>query len=138
MNENDFLTTTQIKMSPEEISKKVNKKIFIAGLAPEEWSWCAIQSSIVVFTGIVLSIILINIGMQTLGDLLLNFSLAFFPILLYLSARVLKIVTKRFGANTAFLVLSQHNPFAVLFNKKIGSKNYDFAPHPNNNHQSID
>ena len=138
MNENDFLATQQIKMSPEEIAKKVNKKIFIAGLAPEEWSWCAIQSSIIVFSLVIVSLILINIGLTTIGDFILTFALLSYPFMLYFSAKILKIVTKRFGENTAFLVLSQHNPLAVLFNKKIGSKNYTYKPQPNNNHQSID
>lgn len=138
MNENDFLATQQIKMTPEEIAKKVNKKILVMGLSPEEWSWCGVQSSIIVFSMLIVAIILINIGLQALGDFILNFALASFPILLYFSAKVLKIVTKRFGENTAFLVLSQHNPISVLFNKRIGTKNYDFKPHPNNNYKGIE
>jgi hypothetical protein len=138
MNETDFLTTQQIKMSPEEIAKKVNKKIFIMGLAPEEWSWCGIQSSIIVFSLVLVSIVFINIGLEALGDFILTFALLSYPFMLYFSAKILKIVTRRFGDNTAFLVLSQHNPIAVLFNKKIGTKNYTYKPQPNNNHQSIE
>lgn len=138
MNENDFLNTQQIKMSPEEIAKKVNRKIFVMGLSPEEWAWCGIQSSIIVFAMLVTSIVLINIGMSTIGDLLLNFAILSFPVLLFFSAKTLKMVTRRFGDNTAFLVLSQHNPLSVLFNKKVGAKKKEFSPHPNNNYQGIE
>lgn len=131
-------------MDPAEISKKINKKIPLFGLYPEEWSWAFGQSFKFLAITAVLGLVLANLGKLTpmpterLGNDIIDYGLFLFIPSIYLSIKMLRLVSRNFGTNTAFLVLSQHSTFALLFAKATGKKNTIFNPNPNNHHQRID
>jgi hypothetical protein len=140
----DFEETKSMKMPDDDIAKAVNNKITLFGLTPDEWGWCMMQVGIFFGIMVMTSVAMIWLGRAidpVVGDYargLLNWSLAFTPIFIFLAVRALRNITKVFGENTAFLVLSQHNLFSILWNKKTGKKNYDFNPIPNNGYRRIE
>ena len=140
----EFNPESNLKMSPDDIAKKVNRKITVFGLSPEEWTWAIMQTFIFFVTATFFSIVLINLGrninplMEDVGMLISTGSIILFIPVLYLSIKILKRITKRFGENTAFLVLSQHSAISLLISKKVGVKNYKFKPIPNNGYKRIE
>lgn len=131
-------------MDPAEISKKINKKIPLFGLYPEEWSWAFAQSFKFLAITAVFGLVLANIGKLTpipterIGNDIIDYGLLLFIPSIYASIKMLRLVSRNFGTNTAFLVLSQHSTFALLFSKSTGQKNTKFKPNPNNHFQNIE
>ncbi len=140
----DFEETKSMNMSADAIAKAVNNKITLFGLTPDEWGWCMMQVGIFFGTLVFIAVIMIWLGRAIHPDLgefassMLNWSLISAPFFIYLTVRALRRITRVFGENTAFLVLSQHNLFSILWNKKTGKKNYDFHPIPNNGYRRIE
>jgi predicted Abi (CAAX) family protease len=144
METQDFSMLQSPKLSPSDITKKINRKITIMGITPEVWGWTIMKTATMVFLLIAFSMVFQGLGMftglkfiETTGAWasILSFILII-PALIF-NVKLLKRVNKRFGENTAFLVLSQHSLYSIFFNKKIGLRNYDFNPEPNNNFKRI-
>lgn len=140
----DFEGTKNMKMTDDEIAKAVNNKITLFGLTPDEWGWCILQVGIIFVTIVFISIMLIWLGRAINPEIgeyarnMLNYAIMATPLFIFFAIKALRRITKVFGENTAFLVLSQHNVFSILFNKAAGKKNYDFNPMPNNGYRRIE
>ncbi len=141
---NQLTNNKPFDLKDEEITKKLNIKTTIMGLSPETWVWGAMTASAYSLTGIIVSFILQFAGetfsapaLSSWGAWLSGWSLVALIPFFILNIQLLKKINRRFGENTAFLVLAQHNPISVLINKKVGAKNYTFDPMPNNNYKRI-
>lgn len=142
MNLDDFKPKTSVKMSPEEISKKINVKITLFGLQPEEWSWIMTTLLIIILLAVVSGIVFNLIGgmisptIPAIANTIMNYVLLSTPFIFYILMKLLRKITKIYGDNTAFLILSQHGIFKILLTSNV-RKNSTFSHHPSSNYKRI-
>jgi len=123
-------------LTPEEISKRINQSIKLAGLTSEEWSWMFSKLAVYLILMIFASIVLTVIGLDQLGQSLQLYGLMFTPVLFFFLIKLLRRITKIYGENTAFLVLAQHSAIEIFFTNIL--KNRTFTPEPSGSYSKLE
>lgn len=132
-------------LTPEEISKTINKKITFFGIRTDELSWAFYRSLpyfiVVMFLSFVSALagkVFDMIYVDEAAKTILVMSVVVLILSTFLHVRVVTKLNKRFGDGTALLALSTTSFFTMLFSPKSARKNYDFSVVPNNNYQRIE
>lgn len=144
MSDFDYSGYERRDMSPEEISKVINKRVMVFGVKMDELSW-AFQRSLPYAGSVFFIFLLVSIFarfsessfLTEMASSVIFYSIPILLISTILHVKVIGRLNKRFGEGSALLALATTGFFKILFNPKQVKKNYDFNISPNNNYRRM-